>query len=101
MSFQLVKSSNPPQGSLQTGFQNDGAGQLWAAIAHTQWGDIPAKAKGGECWFAYGGQEHSTNNFSYVVARNFRLVKSGFAPPGALQTGFQNDGAGQLWSAVA
>jgi len=99
--FQLVKSSNPPQGSLQTGFQNDRAGALWSAVAHTNWGDIPGKAKGGECWFSYGGKEHATNNFSYVVGRNFRLQKSNVPPPGSLQTGFQNDGAGALWSAVA
>jgi hypothetical protein len=85
----------------QVGFQNYGAGQLWAAVAHTNHGEIPGKAKGNECWYPYGGQEVSTNNFSYVVARNFRLVKSSFPPPGALQTGFQNDGAGQLWASVA
>jgi len=102
MSFQLVKSNFPPQGSLQTGFQNDGAGALFAAVAHTQWGEIPGKAKGGDCWFAYGGKEHQTNNFSYVVSQGgFQLVKSGFPPQGALQCGFQNDGAGALFAAVA
>jgi len=101
MSFQLVRSSNPPQGSLQTGFQNDGAGALWCAVAHTNHGDIPGKAKGNDCWYPYGGKEHGTNNFSYVVSRNFRLVRSNYPPPGALQCGFQNDGAGALWATVA
>jgi len=102
MTFQLVRSSNPPQGSLQTGFQNDGAGALWAAVAHTNHGDIPGKAKGNECWYPYGGKEETTNNFSYVCGRNFTLVQNQGAPaPGALQTGFQNDGAGALWAAVA
>jgi len=102
-SFHLVHIT-PPPGALQTGCQNDGAGPVWAAVAHTPWGDIPGKAKGGSCWYSYAGAEHDSDNFSYVTARTFTLVRSKLEskgpPPGALQTGFQNE-SGKLWSAVA
>merc|ERR1712136_155386 len=50
-----------PQGN-----QNDGAGELWCAISKTEHGKIPGKAKDGECWYPYGGEEHSTRNFKYA-----------------------------------
>lgn len=48
------------------GYQNDGAGEQWCAIAHTKWGTIPGKARAGECWFSYGGREYTTRHFQYV-----------------------------------
>ena len=62
-------SSQPPSGALQIGFQKDGAGALWAAIAHTPQGDIPAKAIGNTAWYPHGGVEHTTNSFSWVVVK--------------------------------
>lgn len=76
------------------GFQNDGAGALWCAVAKTKWGQIPGKAKSGTCWFPYGGKEHTTNDFTFSSGT---LVdrRAGNAH------GSQNDGAGALWCAVA
>jgi len=102
MSFQLVRSPNPPQGCVASGFQNDGAGTVWTAVAHTNHGDIPGKAIGNNCWYSYGGKEESTNNFSYLTMRNWKLVRNTGSPPqGAIAAGFQNDGAGTVWAAIA
>jgi len=48
----IEKSPDPPMYSLPHGFQNDDAGTLWVAVAHTQWGDIP-----GNCNIHYGSVE--------------------------------------------
>jgi hypothetical protein len=77
------------------GVQNDGAGRLYAAIAHTEHGEIPGKAKEGECWYPYGGQEHSTQDFTLVFDQVLRNE-----PHGSAQ-GHQNDGAGELFCAIA
>ena len=60
------KGQGVPPGAV-SGYQNDGAGILYAAIAKTQWGLIPGKAQGNTCWFPYGGREHATNHFSWIV----------------------------------
>ena len=101
MSLSIIRSPTVPSGAVQV-FQNDGAGAVYAAIAHTQWGDIPGKAQGNNCWFPYGGEEKCTNDFSWVVGSGFRLVRGlRFVPSDALPLGLQNDGAGPLWVAVA
>ena len=56
------------------GFQNDGAGRLWCAIAHTEHGRIPGKAKGNDCWYPYGGKEHHTHDFTFVRNQRRRAV---------------------------
>ena len=107
----LVRNSggSVPEGALATGYQT---GTLYSAIAHTQWGDIPGKvdiqweesgkAQAGSCLFPYGGQEHSTHEFSWIVGYDgHRLEKSSEPPIYSLPHGFQNDGAGTLWVAVA
>merc|ERR1711907_182896 len=38
---------------------------MGCAIANTEWGRIPGKAKDGVCWFPYGGREHETTDFEY------------------------------------
>jgi len=81
--------------SSPQGFQNDGQGSLWCAVAETEWGRIPGKAKDGVCWFSYGGKEHETRNFQLVYDRV--LSQQPIGP----SHGFQNDGAGPLWCAVA
>jgi hypothetical protein len=101
MSFRLERSGSPPQGAIPCGHQNDGAGTLWAAVAHSGHGNIPGKAQNGTCWYPYGGQEHSTRDFSWVVASSWRTRRDSRPPAGALRTGHQNDGAGDLWAAVA
>jgi len=97
-----VAHSHNPSANVPHGFQNDGAGQVHVAIAHTQWGNIPGKAKGNSCWFPYGGKEHQTNNFSWLEVPGHQVVpNSGFVPPNAVAAGNQTDGAGTLWAAIA
>ena len=81
------------------GFQNDGAGRLWCAIAETPHGRIPGKAKGYECWYPYGGKEHHTKNFTIVIdqRRRPKILNHKVHPP----QGKQNDGTGDFWCAVA
>jgi len=101
MAFKLHKTQAPPP-FVPQGFQNDGAGPVYLAVAHTQWGDIPGKALPGTCWFPYGGTEHATNNFSFVEVQNSVFIKSPHAPPAtAVIAGFQNDGAGPLYAVIA
>jgi len=101
--FTLIPRSthaNPPM-TVPTGHQSDGAGKLYLALAHTPHGDIPAKAKGNQAWYPYGGQEHTCNNFSWISVPGYSLVpntNSG-APWNAI-SGRQNDGA-QVWAAIA
>jgi hypothetical protein len=100
--FELVQSSSPPNGAVKSGHQNDGAGDLYTAVAHTDKGNIPGKAKNNSCWYPYGGKENEIHNFSYVVMPNWRLEKNHGHPPGnAIPVGQQNDGAGDLYAAVA
>jgi len=102
--FELQRLGAPDvqfKSKVQCGNQNDGSGQYFAAVAHTDHGDIPGKAKDNTCWYPYSGKEEETNNFSWVVSRNWHLVRSENVPNGALQTGHQNDGSGELFSAVA
>ena len=66
---------------LAIGHQNDGAGDLWCAVAHTEWGHIPGKAKGGDCWFPYGGKEHSTRDFHYFDGSTGSAPNEGFLTP--------------------
>eukprot|EP01036_Dinobryon_divergens_P029387 gene29387-38474_t len=70
VSGHLLPMGSPPSDAAH-GFQldSDGAGDLWCAIAHTQWGTIPGKAKGHTCWYPYGGKEHITSDFQYVVCK--------------------------------
>jgi len=101
--FQKVSSSHsrhpPPHAVL--GHQNDGAGQVACAIAHTQHGDVPGKAKDGNCWYPYGGKELSTTNFSWIVVPGSRLEQNYGSPPArAIAAGFQHD-CGQLYLAIA
>jgi len=67
--WRLEKSGGggPPLGAIISGHQNDGAGELWAGVAHTPHGDIPGKAKGDICWYPYAGKEELTHDFSWVV----------------------------------
>jgi len=100
--FDLVKG-NQPNNAVACGFQNDGAGTLYAAVAHhTTHGNIPGKAKDNTCWYAYGGNEVYTNDFSWVVSSGWKLEKNaGYTPTDAFPVGHQNDGAGTLYAAVA
>ena len=63
----LVKNCSPPPFAIMSGYQTDGAGYVYAAVAESEYGKIPGKAKGDTCWYSYDHQEHSTKNFSWVV----------------------------------
>jgi len=102
-SFINVNSSRSAPVYAVHGHQNDGAGQVSCAIAHTAQGDIPGKAKDGNCWYAYGGKEISTTNFSWlVISRGSHMEQNRGRPPSnAVAAGFQNDGAGTVYAAIA
>merc|ERR1712012_718432 len=65
-------SSDSDKEEIGPGYQTDGAGYLWCAVANTEHGRIPGKAKEGICWYPYGGQEHTTDDFDYVRVRRLK-----------------------------
>ncbi len=85
------------------GFQTDGTGALWCAVANTEWGSIPGKANDDSCWYPYGGEEHLTSDFQMVTSDNplIKVRNNGSQPDGALRCGFQIDGTGDLYAAIA
>lgn len=96
---------SPPDDAMMLGYQNDGAGDLFLAVANTKWGTIPGKAKDGTCWYPYGGKEYYTSDFSWPCAafEMYTLYENdGYGPPVyGLKVGFQGDGTGDLYAAVA
>lgn len=100
----------PPACARPVGYQTDGRGDQYAAIANTEWGKIPGKACDNTCWFPYGGAEHETTDFEYLTClrsensdhgMDIELVKGSSPPDNALCLGFQTDGAGEQWMGVA
>jgi len=97
----------PPPGARPIGWQNDGRGDQYAVIANTEWGRIPGKACDNTCWYPYWGQEHVTEDFEYLCcmregdSMDVDFVQQGNAPQNALNFGFQNDGRGEQFIAVA
>ena len=59
-------SRDPPKGTV-TAVQNDSTGKVYAAVAETNWGPIPGKAKGDSCLFPYDGKEQSSKKFHWIV----------------------------------
>ena len=51
---------------IPLGFQSDGVGELWCALAETRFGRVPGKANASSCWYSYGGREYSTSQFWFV-----------------------------------
>ncbi len=41
-------------------------GDYYCAVANTEWGKIPGKAKDGTCWFCQGEEAKTTTDFQYV-----------------------------------
>jgi len=94
-------TGGPPPNAVCLAHQHD-HGPLYLGVADTQWGRIPGKASGGTCWFPYAGEENPTNNFFWVCSTNpMKLKKKDTMPGKALQSGYQSDGAGPLFHAVA
>jgi len=49
----------------------------YSAVAHHELlGTIPGKARDNTCWFPYGGREHQTASFSWVVVSKQVLIAS-------------------------
>eukprot|EP01126_Amoeba_proteus_P035356 TRINITY_DN3564_c0_g1_i2.p1 TRINITY_DN3564_c0_g1~~TRINITY_DN3564_c0_g1_i2.p1 ORF type:complete len:395 (-),score=113.44 TRINITY_DN3564_c0_g1_i2:120-1304(-) len=58
--------------------------------AHTEFGDIPCRAKGTTAWYPHHGVDHSTENFSHVNFYNWKFVSRSTLldpPPNALACG--------------
>lgn len=93
----------PPDHAIKLGYQNDGVGEIYSAVAKTRWGTIPGKAKGKTCWFPYGGKEYTTENFVWLTSmRPVKMKRNeGHPPKLAIQCAFQEDGAGYLYAAIA
>jgi len=87
-------------GQLVRAFQTDGFGEIFAAVAHSPHGNIAGKARGADCWYAYGGSEHTCKSFSYVIVNNPHLVKQNNPPHNAVPCGNQSD-AGTIYAIVA
>ena len=96
-----VESQDPPENSLALGNQNGDI--YYLAVANTEWGTIPGKARNGHCWYPYGDIEYRVeSDFAYVTSfRPTTLVKSTTPPPHAILCGYQNDGSGYHYAAVA
>jgi len=95
--------SPPPPHALKLGHQPD-SGEYYCAVATTQWGGIPGKARGGKCWYTYWGKEHESNDFRYITHPNTMTTapSNGCSPPiGARPIGYQNDGRGPQYAVIA
>jgi len=100
MAYLQRTPGNPGPFALAQGRQNDGAGTLWSVIAHTPNGDIPGKAIGANAWYPFGGKEHTTGDFSYIVGGHALVQNQGGPPPNAAALGRQND-CGTVWPVIA
>ena len=58
---------NPPDNAIKIAVTHDGNGPYFSIIARTQWGLVPGKANRRQAWFPYGGKEHLTLNFDWIV----------------------------------
>ncbi|KAH3745890.1 hypothetical protein Pelo_12695 [Pelomyxa schiedti] len=97
----VANTGSQPRNALVTGYQNDGAGELATAIAHTDQGDVFGKAQRSACWFPYNGGEHTTSRFSWVCGSAYKLERaSGSARP-PQGTVSQNTNGQVIFAAVA
>lgn len=58
---------DPPYNAIKIAVSHDGNGPYYSIIARTQWGLVPGKANQRQAWFPYGGKEHTTFNFDWIV----------------------------------
>ena len=88
------KGQIPPCDKFKLGYQNDGAGHLWCVLANTPHGQIPAKGRQGLAWYAFGGKEHETRDFAFVLVKpgcHVVLEKSSHSAPQGSVRGHQRD----------
>ena len=62
-------SGAPPANAIMLTDVYDDNGPYYSIIAETEWGYIPGKANRSWSWFPYGGKEHGTDNFSWIVVQ--------------------------------
>ena len=60
------KETGEPPSTAIAGTQKGQPKPIYAAVADTEWGLIPGKAQGNTCWFAYGGQERTSDSFFWI-----------------------------------
>jgi len=104
MDIDFVQQSEPPANALAMGYQNDGRGHQYFAVAETEWGKIPGKASDGTCWYCYNGVEYTAEDFHYVIYTSpHKLVgnDSSGPPEGAVPAGSQTDGRGDQYAVIA
>jgi len=109
MDVELVCGNEGPKGypehGLAFGDQNDGGGDHCVAVAETEHGTIPGKAKDGNCYYSFNGGEHRADEFKYVVQCSPHTLVSNHdtdgPPHGALEVGHQNDGGGAQYAVIA
>eukprot|EP00586_Coscinodiscus_wailesii_P000112 CAMPEP_0172478932 /NCGR_PEP_ID=MMETSP1066-20121228/3153_1 /TAXON_ID=671091 /ORGANISM="Coscinodiscus wailesii, Strain CCMP2513" /LENGTH=480 /DNA_ID=CAMNT_0013238887 /DNA_START=1270 /DNA_END=2712 /DNA_ORIENTATION=+ len=83
-----------PNARKPQGWQSDGIGEMWCAVANTEYGPIPGKAMDGTCWYSYGGAEYSTDDFEIIPYAGIS------SEPCCDPHAEQDDGA-QVWCALA
>ena len=59
-----------PAGAIAAGHQLDDGCTYYAAVARSQWGALPAKAKDNYCWYPYNGMEYKTSDFDWIAIGN-------------------------------
>lgn len=80
----LEKSRSPPKGAV-AGHQPNGTYYM-VICHHTSHGKIPGKSNGVKGWYSWGGKEHETHDYSYVVVKGGH--HHGGFNPGHHQKGF-------------
>ena len=58
---------DPPTNALLATLLHDKNGPYYSIIANTEWGKIPGRANNRDAWFSYGGREHNTQDFDWIV----------------------------------
>jgi len=99
------RGKQPPDAAL-LGNETDTGHDLALAIAHTDKGQVPGKARGNTCWYGYGGKEYTASVFFWVVAKDKGSLKlvpddANGPPPRALKLGLQIDRGERYYCAVA
>ncbi|KAL5252404.1 hypothetical protein ACHWQZ_G015241 [Mnemiopsis leidyi] len=68
----------PP--GVVTGHQRNSGTYYMVICHHTSHGKIPGKSDGRKAWYSWGGREHETHDFSYVVVKGGHHHHGGFNP---------------------
>lgn len=94
--------------AFRLGHQFD-SGDYYCVLAKTEFGVIPGKGKHGEsqCWFPYGGEEHSCEDFEWISSNGHGVMlrptrgEEEEVPEGALLLGHQEDDGEAYYVTVA